>query len=943
MLRTYNIISEKDSFNNYDYFVQLGLFKVKFSNKLFPNKNEQYFYRLTENQEIITNESNEEFNVNSFSIDYQFPAENNYEKHMFMSGPAIGKYDLIITIHYELYTKFMYLQSKDKPKRTVHDYYVINAAVRYDYVWYEGHSYVVTKVVYRRLFSKHEKYKIVPYRDRKRIDKKMKLYICFDCETVIMSSRHQPYLLCATLDSSISQEGHDFDFKIADFCYELEDFNDITCSRAGEAFVEWIFSLGFENDFNAYEVIVFGYNNDNFDNNFIVDAFRSRPKCELLFSARYGKITEFIIKTEKANLIRFKDIYRFIPDQTLKSACDFYGVGENKIDVDIVAYNNKSLEANRMIQYFENEQDFKECLKLTSDRFMYIKLKRQYYDATNKRYNIYQLIKDYCIQDVKVTLKLLNIIQETYLSIKKNFEDKFEVEIDYKHIFDYISIPNMSFVLYKLLAMKNKHSHLVVEDSNFGNFILNAYYGGRTNYSILGKYNFVGTCSYYDVTSMYPLAMKALYPVCESYDDILVGDEVDVDKLQSLINSLEKTRYDKVIIARDFDDVSYFQILDSNPFIIKCNIYRPLDDTELIACFPPVANRVFENNVDKPSLRYTNESQANKIMTSQHVKALIFGGWHVEVISHEFNVMFLKTEKMFSDYIDFFGEVKEKAKDEGNKAKAKLAKGVLNYLYGKLCLNPISLNIVQHGNSDEGGYYSCSSFRSKNEMWDKSYHYIAALITSYSNWILFSTMYRLSKDKIGIVGQNYRKDVIYVDTDSILFDSYAVSPFNFTISEQIGSYDDSKADFNITWKTKYSEAKWIIVYSKKCYVMGAGSKFIVSKLKGLHKKQADLLTYNDYIKLLSEKHVFKFNSLLKVKQAEGVDFRCTSTYHFDIINNIIEQDVKKTLKLDAYDNNEQVLCFDENIYNKNIDNFCGESCFIEDNINYNNFLVFLFR
>jgi hypothetical protein len=125
--------------------------------------------------------------------------------------------------------------------------------------------------------------------------------------------------------------------------------------------------------------------------------------------------------------------------------------------------------------------------------------------------------------------------------------------------------------------------------------------------------------------------------------------------------------------------------------------------------------------------------------------------------------------------------------------------------------------------------------------------------------------------------------------------------------------------------------------------MGSNEEIIVAKLKGLHKAQADLLKYHDFVKLFSEKHVFNFSGLLKVKTRGEANYKDTSTYYFDIINNIIEQDIKKTLKIDVYDSMEEVMCMNEDIYLKNKDNIEKTQCFIIDNKRYNNFLVFLFR
>lgn len=930
------------SFFDEEYFTLIDKFKVAFSPKLFKNLTVTNFkYVLDEDSESVINELNVPIFKFPIRIEYQFPKESMFEKYLYMTGPAIEKYDLIVTIHYETYTKFLYARIKERPKRAAKGYSFVNFATRYEYFNYNCKTYNVSKVAYRQLYERNDKFKISPFVHKKKIFNKTILTICFDCETMIMNDRHQPYLLAAHLNNDIKTSANEM---IDDsFLYELEDFNKLDNSRAGEKFVEWIYSLGFESSFAEYDIVVFGYNNDNFDNNFIIDAFRKIPNNELHYNARYGKITEFYVSTANKNTIRFKDIYRFIPDQSLKSACEYYGVADSKMEVDIVKYNNLCVQEKRVIVEMENEDQFKSCLKNPNDRKAYFLLKRKYFDNTKKTFKIYELIKEYCQVDVKVTMQLFDVIQQSYTDLIKDFEEKFQVQVDEKHIFDFISIPSMAYTFFTLIMSAREMKHLTVCDTLFGQFILNSYYGGRTCYSLLGKYNFVGKMGYVDVTSMYPLAMTALYPHVESYEDVKLGENVNVTSLQNTIDDLETRRKQIMLIEQNFENVEWLKCFDENPFIVLCDIFPPENLNETIACFPPIASRIYENNVDKPSLRYNNCIQKNKVLTSQHIKTLIFGGWHVKVCESEHNIYFMKTVNLFNDYMDFFGEMKKKAKDVGNKAAAKWAKGLMNYLYGKMCLNPISLNITQNGSCDLSGTYTYDSFKVKHELWNKSLHYLAAFITSYSNWMLFSTIYRLAKNNIvKNIPHSLRLDIIYCDTDSIVYDSALVDKIDFNMSEELGCYVNDKADFNITWKTKYSDAQWIIVFSKKCYVIGKNNEIIISKFKGLHKAQADLIDFKMLIKLLSDKTTFNFAGLAKQKQV-GYNFSDKTSYFYDIINNIVEIELKKTLKLDEFDTSENITCLHSLILEKNEENFDKKTLFIEDNLEFKTKLNFLYR
>jgi len=153
---------------------------------------------------------------------------------------------------------------------------------------------------------------------------------------------------------------------------------------------------------------------------------------------------------------------------------------------------------------------------------------------------------------------------------------------------------------------------------------------------------------------------------------------------------------------------------------------------------------------------------------------------------------------------------------------------------------------------------------------------------------MFSTLYRLSQYYIinKIPHEQRVSSILYVDTDSIFFSKNLCANINFNISEELGFYDEDKSDFYTTWGTKYNDAEWIIIYSKKSYIIGKQKQIMSCKLKGIHKWQADLFTYDNFIKLLTNKKIIKFMSLQRVKK-ELFNYSTSSNYIQDFVVDII--------------------------------------------------------
>jgi hypothetical protein len=941
----YNLISFFDGKYEKIITVLPSNFKLTWDMKLFRNRDKDdlnyldYFkYVIDSSHEILFNEkTNLDVWSNLYTVKIiDVKSTNNYDEISYVSGPALEKYSIIVHVNFESYIKILYCVKKEKKKNSAHGFCLPALAFRYNYIMHENESYYVSKVSLKYCQLSSENFKINNFQVRKLLSKRMIIEICYDCETIVMEGFHQPYLLFATWNKNYC-----YDSEFGEFTYVLEDTSDLTKSNAGQAFVDWIFSFNMELFPYEYEFYIFGYNSDRFDLNFIVNEFRNKKNIKMNYLSREGKITEFVANWQNT-IFRFKDIFKYIPDMSLKDACLFYEVDDRKMDVDIVKYNNMSKAENKLILTFEDKKDFESCLKNAGvvDK---IKISRKYYDEVNKNYKIFDLIIDYCKADVIATMALFNVIQSSYEEIVKELVKQYDVVVKYKNIFEFISVPSMAFYFFKLIAKKENRKHLTFLNQELANFIYQSFIAGRTCFSLLGKYN-VQEFGYFDIRSQYPLVMKGLFPVVDDKDDILIGLNIDYESLEEDVLNLKKMRNYYIFEKRDFESVHYFNSWDKKKGIYMCSIYPPKETTEIISCFPPVAQRIFDKSVNDKKLIYLNIEQKHRILTSDHIKTLIYGGWDVQFEKNPNDIQFLKCDYFFKSYVDFFSYYKTKAKADGNKALAKWAKGLLNYLYGKTCLSPTSMNTCQYGASDEDGTYFCDSFKFEKDDWSQSLHYLAVFITSQANWILFSTLYRLSQHYVvdKIPHEMRTGSLIYVDTDSIIYDKKLCYDLKFEISEELGHYDESKSDFFVTWGTKYANAEWIIVYSKKCYIIGKKEKILSCKLKGVHRFQAELFNYENFIKMLTHKKVIKFISLQRNKK-DLSNFSSTSNYLQDFLVDIVENEFQKTLQIEKIAENEEIKTKNDVVYSANKQNIDKEVFKVEGDKTYTYSLTFLFR
>lgn len=249
-----------------------------------------------------------------------------------------------------------------------------------------------------------------------------------------------------------------------------------------------------------------------------------------------------------------------------------------------------------------------------------------------------------------------------------------------------------------------------------------SYKGGWTYLNPKYKNKLIGVGSVYDVNSMYPWAMK--YCLLPYGDPVWFSGEYD------------KKKYGDTYPLYIINIVAEFRLKPGHYPSIQI---KPTPGNER----PPYpANEYIAYSLKPEAL----------VLTSVDYE-LFLENYDVDIYEVNGGYMFTAMHGIFDDYIDYWYDVKTQAKKDGNKGMERIAKLMLNSLYGKFGARKKGkykipyydkdANIVKYKNSEEeedrkGGYLP-----------------IATFITSYC------------RDKIIRAANLCGDRFIYADTDSV--------------------------------------------------------------------------------------------------------------------------------------------------------------------------------
>lgn len=239
-----------------------------------------------------------------------------------------------------------------------------------------------------------------------------------------------------------------------------------------------------------------------------------------------------------------------------------------------------------------------------------------------------------------------------------------------------------------------------------------------------------------------------------------------------------------------------------------------------------------KNNISFLPNEYVKSSDGDIVtltLTSVDLE-LFFKHYNVSEITYHSGWKFKSIKGLFSSYIDFWSNKKIQAKKDNNTALYRIAKLMLNSLYGKFGLNPDVRSKYPYLNEDGIVKYSLYN----PEIRDSIYLPVASFITSYARYKTITTSQKIKEYSIN----KYNKDLyVYSDTDSIhcLFNDGEELKNIINIDDyELGAWKE---------ESKFKRGKYL---RQKCYIeLGLDDKMNVT-IAGLPKKLGSLITFDNF-------------------------------------------------------------------------------------------------
>lgn len=891
--------------------IDLNYFNIKKKDFLFDefvhtiNGNREYF--IHKNQLIYDEEI-------PYKIDKDIMKINSKTK-CFLS--SVGEYKF--SFDYLFYRSAIYCKKIKKPKdkKEIKNMYDLQ---RFDRFIYENEYFTVLKCNYFSIgYISKPNYKLEKFETAaiKEIYRAFDPILCYDVETCIFfneslskTKQHQPYMLAWEyhLNNNI------LEYEPSRGVIHHQDLN--SYSSIGEKFVKLIEDILYDNNLN--EIIVFGYNNFNFDDNFILEAFLAN-RYYIDKRERNGKISTLrIMKNDK--VITFKDIIPWLPDVTLKQACIDYNTFDLKGECNVLIYNKMCETKNRII-YFCSEEEFWPIASVTSMmKKLMLKKNERYYMAEEKIFMVYNYITDYCINDVKATIGLFFHLNNSFNRVQRYFYDNELVQLHHSNILRYISPAYVVSKIYKQIFDHKQLKRLKIFNFELARFYSAAYYGGLVNFGALGEY--VGeSIKCFDVSAMYPTVMTNDYPILQDEEDLEIGIAINISEFQKIIDNTVIKR-NEAFKNRTLFDYQWLNEINDIRAIFLVDIFAPTNENEMI-CISPFPYRYYGSH--KISYDYQNKYDVT-ICTSE-MKTLILFGFNIKIKFHIYNTVFLKKDTFFNSIMDPLNKFKMIAKDNGNTADKKLNKLFQNVIYGKLGQH-IEHTITTYKYTNYAKNYA------KNDEQNvfNSLHYIACFITAEARFVLCRTIYQLQSDSLYRCESLSKRCGMFLlcDTDSVMFDASITTKIDFIINDEMGYWSKEKQDYVVHWKEKkYNGIKKLFILGRKAYVpVNAKNEVISRTLKGIRRDQMALISYDVLKQVCSNiPYTMRYTTLSK-KNNLNDDV-------YDIAKTLLEEEVKKTLTMSDPPN--RLVC-DNEIVNKNNNDNLLNTLFKDD---IKNFLVFV--
>lgn len=210
---------------------------------------------------------------------------------------------------------------------------------------------------------------------------------------------------------------------------------------------------------------------------------------------------------------------------------------------------------------------------------------------------------------------------------------------------------------------------------------------------------------------------------------------------------------------------------------------------------------------------------------------LFFKHYDVTVYEWHGGFKFQAVKGLFSNYINYWTDVKIRSKKEGNKSLYQISKLMLNSLYGKFGTNPCVRSKYPYLDEEGIVRYACYPMEEKKPI----YIPVASFITSLARKKTIETSQAIRNYTMKKYNEDY---YIYSDTDSIhmkKLDSSELSQF-----VEIDDFELGK------WKIESDNIKVAKFLRQKCYIEIDEEGYKNVTVAGLPKKLAEYVTIDNF-------------------------------------------------------------------------------------------------